>query len=255
MTTFDLTVERRSGAESMRLDLARCYNLGFTIRDPEKMQRHLEECYKLGIPELVVDRPPLVMPISPWAVVADATVPVQRPRTSGEVEIVTLATSAGDEPGSVYVTVGSDHTDRALEAIDIPWSKQVAPNVIAPTVWPWDEVADHWDRCSMASWVVDGGERVKYQEASVSEFWTPLEMLAGVRDSVVPVDGAVVLFSGTVVSLEEQLRFGREWTLQLHDPVLDRTIEHTYSVVVLAEEVLNDGSRSGDIASGAAVGD
>jgi hypothetical protein len=37
------------------------------------------------------------------------------------------------------------------------------------------------------------------------------------------------------------------------DPVLNRTIEHTYTVSVLAGEVLNDGSSTGDIAKGAAL--
>jgi len=188
------------------------------------------------------------MPISTWAVLTDDVITVQRDRTSGEVEIATVV----DADGVIYVGVGSDHTDRALECIDIPWSKQVAPNVIAPTLWRWDEVADHWDDVLMESWVVDGGVRMKYQEANVSEFWTPVEMLQGVRDSVVDSGGAIAFLSGTVVSIEETLRFAEEWTIRLIDPVLDRIIEHTYRVEVLAREVLNDGSVDGGIVAGTA---
>lgn len=249
MPVRDFTIAQRSGPRPATIDLARCYNLGFTMRDPEKMQRHLEEVYKLGIKELVCERPPLVMPISAWTVLTDTEISVQRPQTSGEVEIVTVA----DTDGAVYVGVGSDHTDRALEAIDIPWAKQVAPNVVAPVLWPWEEVEPHWDRVRMEAEVVDGGQRVKYQEASVAEFWTPTEMLAGARESVKPVPGGVILFSGTVVSLEERLRFAEQWTLRMTDPVLDRRIEHTYRVTVLADEVLNDGSATGDVARGAAL--
>lgn len=249
MALRTFTVESAAGRRALDLDVARCFNLGFTIRDPEKMQRHLDECYRLGIKELRVDRPPLIMPISSWACLTDTEIPVQRARTSGEVEIVTV----DDGSGTLYVGVGSDHTDRQLEAIDIPWSKQVAPNVVAPTLWPWAEVAAHWDDVTMDSWVVDEGERVHYQHASVDEFWTPREMADAVRPRVRSSDGATVLFSGTVVSLEEQLRFGREWTLRMHDPVLGRAIEHTYRVVVLGEDVLDDGSAGGDVVSGAAV--
>jgi hypothetical protein len=249
MTTLNMTVIDADGRHPLTLDIVRCYNLGFTMRDPEKMQRHLEECYALGVKELICDRPPLVMPISPWAVLTDTTVTVQRPKTSGEVEIVTVA----DADGSIYVGVGSDHTDRPMENIDIPWAKQVAPNVVAPTLWRWDEVKDHWDEIRMTCTVVDNGETVEYQDASVSEFWTPAEMLQGVRESVVPVTGAIILFSGTVVTLEERLRFAEKWTIRLTDPVLGREITHTYDVEVLATEVLNDGSASGDVARGEQV--
>lgn len=250
MTQRTFTLHEIDGQSTpLTIDFVRCYNLGFTMRDEAKMQAHLEECYKLGIKELICDRPPLVMPISTWAVLTDDAITVQRPKTSGEIEIVTIA----DADGEVYVTAGSDHTDRSLETIDIPWSKQVTPNVVIPQVWRWSDVRDHWDQVIMESWVVDAGERVKYQEASVAEFWTPQEMLDGARESVVPVPGAIILFSGTVVSLEERLRFGQEWTLRMTDPVLGRTLEHDYRVEVLATEVLNDGSASGDVARGVAL--
>jgi len=37
------------------------------------------------------------------------------------------------------------------------------------------------------------------------------------------------------------------------DPVLGRTLQHTYRVELLATEVLNDGSATGDVARGAAL--
>lgn len=219
------------------------------MRDEAKMQAHLEECYKLGIKELICERPPLVMPISSWAVLTDNHIGVQRPKTSGEVEIVTIV----DENDEIFVSVGSDHTDRSLETIDIPWSKQVAPNVVAPQMWRWNDVKDHWDDIHMESWVIDKGEVVKFQEAMVNEFWTPAEMVQGLRDSVVRVAGPNILFSGTVVSIGEELRFAESWTIKMTDPTLNRSIEHTYTVDVLGSEVLNDGSASGDVAKGAAL--
>jgi hypothetical protein len=51
------------------------------------------------------------------------------------------------------------------------------------------------------------------------------------------VPGAKILLSGTVVSLDEELNFGRTFIMSLRDPVLGRTIEHTYRTVVLSEEV------------------
>jgi hypothetical protein len=139
----------------------------------------------------------------------------------------------------ILVGVGSDHPDRALEATDIPWGKQVAPNVIAPTLWRWADVEDHWDRVSLESYVAErpGAEPKLYQKASVAEFWTPIEMLEGVDGRIEEVDGARVFLSGTVVSEGEQLDFGRVWTIRMSDPVTGRTIEHTYTVTVLSEEI------------------
>ena len=53
----------RSSRENA-FDVVRSYNLGFTIRDAEKMQRHLEEVYAHGVPELTIERPPIIFPIS-----------------------------------------------------------------------------------------------------------------------------------------------------------------------------------------------
>ena len=249
MTVRSFIVHEADGDRDLEVDLRRCYNLGFTMRDEAKMQAHLEECYKLGIKELICDRPPLVMPISPWAVLTDDHITVQRPRSSGEVEIVTVV----DADGAIYVGVGSDHTDRSLEGIDIPWGKQVAPNVVAPELWLWSDIESHWDQVSMECTVVDNGETVPYQRALVSEFWTPADMVQGTRDSVVAIEGALILFSGTVVTLEERLRFAERWTISMIDPVFDRRIDHTYDVTVLAGEVLNDGSASGEVASAASL--
>ncbi|MDH3194479.1 MAG: DUF2848 domain-containing protein [Acidimicrobiia bacterium] len=58
-------------------------------------------------------------------------------------------------------------TDRKLEGTDIPWSKQVAPNIVAPSVSAWTHVAEHWDECSLDSWVTLDGERAHCQSASV----------------------------------------------------------------------------------------
>lgn len=223
-----LTVEGPDGSQERELDVARVYNLGFTIRDREKMQKHLDEVTGVHIdwPE----RPPAIFPISAWATITSSDVPVQYGRTSGEIEIVTIATGTSD---GLLVGVGSDHTDRTLEQTDIPWSKQAAPNVLAPTVWRWTDVEAHWDQIQLESYV-DGQ---LYQQAGVAEFWTPREMVDSVAGRILEVPGGKVFFSGTVVSLNEELDFGRSWSLRMIDPVTGRTIRHDYTVSVLSEEI------------------
>ncbi len=227
--TFEVDgVEKK---ERITLDVVRGYNLGFTIRDAAKMQAHLDEVAREGVPRPSTDTPPIIFPISTWAWTTSSECPVQTSYTSGEVEIFMVDTDAG-----LFVGVGSDHTDRKLEATDIPWSKQVTPNVVAPTIWRWEEVADHWDECMLDSWVTKDGKRTHYQHASVSEFWTPVEMVDGVKGRV-PAERPRLFVSGTVVSLDEQLIYGDTWELALTDPVLDRAIQHTYEVVVLDREI------------------
>ena len=72
---------------------------------------------------------------------------VQSTQTSGEVEIVIYVSD------KIYIGVGSDHTDRALETVSIPGSKQACVNHLATKFWLWDEIADSWDDCILRSWV------------------------------------------------------------------------------------------------------
>jgi hypothetical protein len=228
--SLDLTVDSARGAERRTVDVARVYNLGFTIRDKEKQQRHIDEV--VGVHVDWPEKPPIIFPISAWATITESDVPVQYETTSGEVEFVII-----DDGRELMIGVGSDHTDRKLEAVDIPWGKQVAPNVIAPTVWRWSDVQDHWDQVSLQSYVGDGTDRVLYQKASAAEFWTPLEMLEGVKGRIAEVEGPKIYLSGTVVSEKETLDYGREWTIRMQDPVAGKSIEHTYNISVLQEEI------------------
>lgn len=232
--SIPVQVVTATGTEDLRLDVGRVYNLGFTIRDSAKMDRHMEEVEKIGIRRPKVERPPVIFPISTWATIFDTECQVQYRRCSGEVEIVTI-----DVDGELYVTVGSDHTDRKLETVSIPWSKQVAPNVVAPILWKWSEVADHWNEITMECWVGEGATRKLYQRAGVSEFWTPVEMRDSIRGRIAEDQGSLVLFSGTVVTEEEKFSYDDVWTLVMSDPVLERSIEFTYRVVILADEIVD----------------
>jgi hypothetical protein len=227
---LNFTIEGTSGSEQRALEVTRVYNLGFTIRDREKQQAHIDEVEGVHVPW--PPRLPIIFPISAWATITSEDVPVQYDRTSGEIEIVTVVD--GDE---LYVGVGSDHTDRKLEATDIPWGKQVAPNIIAPTLWRWKDVEAHWNDILLESSVDSGSGPVLYQQAGVAEFWTPVEMVESVKGRIVEVPGVKVFFSGTVVSVNKKLDFGHVFRMQMIDPVLGRTIDHTYRVTQLADEI------------------
>jgi hypothetical protein len=249
-----VTVVGREGEQPREFTIVRAFNLGFTIRDQARMQAHLDEVAKEGVPPPRVGVPPIVFPLSPWAVTTASEVPVQYARTSGEVEIVTLV----DGDGSLYVSVGSDHTDRDLEAIDIPWSKQVCPSVVAPVFWHWPAVADVWDETEIASWVGDQPDHlVPYQRARVSEFLSPPEMVAALARKIRRPEGAYLFLSGTVVSLGEELAYREYFAMRLHNPVRGWTIEHRYRAPVLFAEIdLSDMTfaRRGTLPAGTSAG-
>lgn len=233
-TILHLNLQTPQGNRPESFTVNRLYNLGFTIRDADLMRAHLDEIVKEGVPMPHVDKPPIILPISDWAITTADEITVQRERTSGEIEIVTLV----KPDGSLLVGVGSDHTDRSLEAVDIPWSKQVCPNVLAPSVWPLEQVEDHWDEIYLESEVGVNGEFQLYQRAPVNFFWTPREMVESLVGRIKPVQGGMVLFSGTVVTVDHTLSYSRDWVIRLVDPVLGLRLEHQYRVTVLSEEII-----------------
>jgi hypothetical protein len=149
-------------------------------------------------------------------------------RTSGEVEIALVMTDR------LYVGVGSDHTDRDLERGSIAWSKQVNPNILAPTLWVYDEIADHWDDCVMRS-RVDGR---LYQDVGVNAFLSPTDILKILKERVPGLPAReFVVFCSTIVALDKELGFGQRWQFELEDPVLGRQISHSYQVEQLLDEI------------------
>jgi hypothetical protein len=129
----------------------------------------------------------------------------------------------------LYVTVGSDHTDREMEKMSVPKAKQMYPKVIPRVVWLYDEVQDHWDELVIRSYGVKDGERRLYQAR-------PLEALIDV-ETLVNVVGECspgwVLFSGTIPTVDGELVYADEFEMEMDDPVFDRNIGHRYRIHLL----------------------
>lgn len=206
----------------------RLYNFGSATRDAATAVAHQEEVAKSGI-HIAFDVPaPRIYPIATHTLTTADEVEVHGGETSGEVEIVLWLADR------LYVGVGSDHTDRAMERTSIPWSKQACANVLAPVLWPFDEIREHWDACVLRSWV-DGR---LYQEVGVSAFLRPDDVLATLRARVPGApERDVVVFCGTIVSVDKALGFGRRWQFELADPRTGRSIVHGYDVVDLFDAV------------------
>ena len=179
------------------------------------------------LPMLAFDVPaPRIYPIALHALVTDEELFAQTDRTSGEVEIVLHMAD------QLYVGVGSDHTDRAMETVSIPGSKQACANHLATTMWPYEELRAQWDECVLRSWV-DGR---LYQEVGVGAFLAPEDVIAVLRARVENVpERDFTVFCGTIVSVDKALGFGADWRYELEGT--ERRIGAAYRVIDILSEV------------------
>ncbi len=126
----------------------------------------------------------------------------------------------------MWVGVGSDHTDRELETFSVAVSKQLCDKPIAAELWGYEDVADHWDRLTLRSWINDG---VLYQEETLDGLIPHGELLAHMKP---PLTDGTLMFCGTF-GAHGGIRPVRVFRYELEDPVRGRTIAGRYSMRTL----------------------
>jgi hypothetical protein len=220
-----LTIVSRTGERSLRFGVGAVWNGGWAGRDQEAVRRHAEELAAMGVPPPTTT--PIYFPLGNNLATTSDLIQVLGPETSGEIE---YALVCGDD-GAIYVTVASDHSDRAAERHGIQLSKQMYPDVLGPEVWPYDEVRPHWERLVLRCWTTAEGQRKLYQEAALAELLSPEEWFPRLEEEGIQRPGLVFL-SGTPATLGG-LVFADTYDLELEDPVRGRSIRHQYRVEVL----------------------
>jgi hypothetical protein len=131
---------------------------GMTGRDEAAIRHHLDEMKDLGV------KMPESFPF--FFRVQAEHIQVLGTDGSGEVERV------DDE---LWLTVGSDHADRKVEAYSVNVSKRLHP--IGRHLWPIAEVSAHWDRLIARSRTTRGGERERYQERPLALMLHPDDLI------------------------------------------------------------------------------
>ncbi|WP_420134178.1 DUF2848 domain-containing protein [Rhodopseudomonas sp.] len=197
---------------------------GWTGRDPVARDKHIKELEELGI------APPASTPIYYRVAAARLTtrtaIEVSDENSSGEVEFVLIKSG-----GKLYVGVGSDHTDRKVETYNITVSKQMCDKPVAPQLWAYDDVAAHWDQLVLRSWATIGGERVLYQEGTLSGMLPPAELIEREFGKAGMPEGAAML--GGTFAAKGGIRPATRFDYELSDPVLNRSISSGYDVRTL----------------------
>jgi Protein of unknown function (DUF2848) len=195
---------------------------GWTGRDPRQVQKHIDELQAIGV------KPPSTVPVfyevSPLLMTTDAEICVVGPHTSGEVEFVLIQTAQG-----LLVTVGSDHTDRWLEAVSVHHSKQVCAKPVASNAWRLETVMPHWDQLILRSYSTREGYRRLYQEGPVTAMLAPEDLITRYRRSNGDFAIGTAMSCGTLV-LYGEIEHGDTFELELEDPVRKHILRHLYRV-------------------------
>lgn len=209
------------GTSQVTVDVHSLVIAGWTGRDANAVAHHVRELEALGV------RPPRATPLF-YRVAADnlSTAPsiqVAGSASTGEVEFVLIQAQR-----DFWVGVGSDHTDRALEKQSVTLSKQVCAKPLASEVWRFDELEAHWDALELRSVAQVDGERRIYQQGSVAAIRNPLELIRRYCDSD-RLPAHTAMFCGTLPVPGGIARADR-LALELHDPVLRRSLHHEYQI-------------------------
>jgi hypothetical protein len=221
-----LTFDTAQGMRAIRV--VQTVVAGWTGRDRAAVEHHIAELAALGV------APPSSVPtyyrVASNLLTQDDTIQVVGEETSGEAEPVLI-----DDGGTLWLTVGSDHTDRALEAHSVALSKQVCAKPVARAAWALDEVRDHLDLLELRSWIAeDGSDWRLYQEGTLAAIRPLPELIADnpCQAGSGRLAPGTAMMCGTL-SAQGGVRPASRFRMELRDPVHDRFLEAVYAVEAL----------------------
>ena len=199
---------------------------GWTGRDKAAMEHHMAELEALGV------KRPATTPVFYRNSVTRLTTTdvLQNPGagSSGEVEFVLF-----NIHDTLWVGVGSDHTDRDVETYNITVSKQMCDKPICNRLWPLERLRDRWDSLEVESQAVIDGETVTYQKGTVAAMLSPWDLIAAFEaetgSSFGPGD---VMMGGTLPAIGG-VRPASRFAFGLRDPETGAALAHYYDIDVL----------------------
>lgn len=199
--------------------------VGFSGKDVEKTMEHIHELEKEGVkcPSEV----PVPYQCDPQIVTRKEIIDVIGPKTSGEAEYLILC-----HEGKFYIGIGSDHTDREMEAVSIHKSKQVCLKPCSVEFWDYEEVKDHLPQLRLISTQVVDGKEIDYQNGVAGDL-LPFDVIIEKVQKEVPLEDCLI-YTGTVPLLNG-FRFGEQFSARLVDDQLGRELSLTYKIHVIDE--------------------
>jgi hypothetical protein len=206
------------------LEVRHALAAGASGRDREKVRKHIDHMGTLGVkpPPHV----PMLYPLLPTLVTNATDIGVIGTDSTPEIEVVLFRAGGMD-----YLTVGSDHTDRRIEAVSALQGKNSCPKIVATAAWPVSEVLDHWDLLTLRSRCGD----TLLQEGALAHVMTYENLMTFVREQDGDAAEGRLVFSGTVPTRAKPPPGDVTICLDLADPVLKRSLRHNYTVHVRHE--------------------
>ena len=206
-------------------DIKNLMVVGFSGKDVEKTMEHIHELEKEGVkcPSEV----PVPYQCDPQIVTRKEVIDVIGPKTSGEAEYLILC-----HEGKFYIGIGSDHTDREMEAVSIHKSKQVCLKPCSVEFWDYEEVKDHLPQLRLISTQVVDGKEIDYQNGVAGDL-LPFDVIIEKVQKEVPLEDCLI-YTGTVPLLNG-FRFGEQFSARLVDDQLGRELSLTYKIHVIDE--------------------
>lgn len=224
--TLDLTLTSNGADRPMRFAPKRFIVAGWTSRDKAAMEHHMTELEALGIAR--PSQTPVFYRNSVTRLTPCTTLQTPGPGSSGEVEFVLF-----NIEGALWVGVGSDHTDREVEAYNITVSKQMCDKPIATRLWPLSDLRAHWDTLEIESRVVIDGAEVLYQQGTVAAMLHPDDLIAAFEaESGTTFGPGDVMMGGTLPAMGG-VRPADHFACQLRNPATGATLSLSYDVEAL----------------------
>ncbi len=214
--------------ETVPLQIDSCVAAGYTGRNQDMVQAHIDELKKIGVPT-PYDTPAMYW-ISPARLSNDQELYVVGEQTSPEVEFF-LAENGN---GTFYITVASDHTDRELETVSVGKAKQICDKILGDSFWKLADIADHWDEIQISSRVQKNDQWVLYQSGALSQILHYEDLLDYIKKDL-PSGKHPALLSGTIPVIGGDAVFTSACEITMTDPVLNRNISKRYEIVTLPD--------------------
>jgi hypothetical protein len=199
---------------------------GWTGRDVAALEKHIRELEAIG-----VKRPkttPIFYRVAASLLTNADTIEALGDQSSGEAECVVYSLADG-----LFVGLGSDHTDRKAETVGVSLSKQMCAKPVSREIWRLEDVAVHWNKLILRSYVGSGGTRRLYQEGSVAAMRPPNDLFKLYGGG--PLAAGTAMFCGTL-AVHGGITPSETFEMELEDPVLGRKIAHRYRVKTLPDQ-------------------
>lgn len=200
---------------------------GWAGRNQSSIKEHIRELEEIGVS--APSTTPLFYRVAADLLTHEKSLQFVGAETSGEVEVVLVGTDQG-----TLVTLGSDHTDRHAETFSVALSKQACAKPISNRCWWLRDVLEHWDQLKISSSITTAQGSVIYQDGSLASLLHPEDLLLKFGAERCELPPGLAMYCGTLPVIG-RLRSADVFYLKLDDPVLGRSIEHSYCIDVLPD--------------------